>query len=275
MPSQAAAYDLILARERRLPRDVHGPRGVAVIEPPARPLSQPAHRGSRAPGHAHEWWGSGLPQPGSRRGRSPAGPRTREHGPGVCPRAVLSRRGRGPSGRGWQPIRVVNRERVRYGDRVTTYTNLVAELVGEEAEVSLSRAAFFPRVDDVDGPPPLLAQSLERLEDGSLVPGRRRGRSGGERSRIPEPRLRPFRRDALAAVPRGRLFGRRHTRCEPVRWACSCRPRPSAPTVRACSRPGRGPTRTGRSRATPAPCASRCRPRGVGRGCRRGRPRGS
>lgn len=31
--------------------------------------------------------------------------------------------------RGWQPVRLVNRERVRYGDRVATYTNLVAELV--------------------------------------------------------------------------------------------------------------------------------------------------
>jgi hypothetical protein len=31
--------------------------------------------------------------------------------------------------RRWQPVRVVNRERVRYGDRVATYTSLVAELV--------------------------------------------------------------------------------------------------------------------------------------------------
>jgi hypothetical protein len=31
--------------------------------------------------------------------------------------------------KGWQPVRLVNRERVRYGDRVATYTNLVAELV--------------------------------------------------------------------------------------------------------------------------------------------------
>lgn len=31
--------------------------------------------------------------------------------------------------RGWQPVRVVNRERVRYGDRAATYTNMVAELV--------------------------------------------------------------------------------------------------------------------------------------------------
>ena len=31
--------------------------------------------------------------------------------------------------RDWQPVRLVNRERVRYGDRVATYTHLVAELV--------------------------------------------------------------------------------------------------------------------------------------------------
>jgi hypothetical protein len=31
--------------------------------------------------------------------------------------------------RGWQQVRLVNREQVRYGDRVATYTNLVAELV--------------------------------------------------------------------------------------------------------------------------------------------------
>lgn len=30
---------------------------------------------------------------------------------------------------GWQPVRLVNRERVQFADRVTTYTNLVAELV--------------------------------------------------------------------------------------------------------------------------------------------------
>ena len=32
-------------------------------------------------------------------------------------------------GHGWQPIRLVNLEGVRYGDRVTTYTQMVAELV--------------------------------------------------------------------------------------------------------------------------------------------------
>jgi hypothetical protein len=31
--------------------------------------------------------------------------------------------------RHWQPVRLVNRERVRYGDRAATYTNLVAEFV--------------------------------------------------------------------------------------------------------------------------------------------------
>jgi hypothetical protein len=31
--------------------------------------------------------------------------------------------------KGWQPIRLVNREQVRYGDRVATYTHLVAELI--------------------------------------------------------------------------------------------------------------------------------------------------
>jgi hypothetical protein len=30
---------------------------------------------------------------------------------------------------GWQPVRLVNREQVRYGDRVATYTHLVAELI--------------------------------------------------------------------------------------------------------------------------------------------------
>jgi tetratricopeptide (TPR) repeat protein len=40
-------------------------------------------------------------------------------------RGVVERIGR----RGWQPVRLVNRERVRYGDRATTYTHLVAELV--------------------------------------------------------------------------------------------------------------------------------------------------
>ena len=33
------------------------------------------------------------------------------------------------AGQGIQPVRLVNRERVRYGDRVATYTNLLAELV--------------------------------------------------------------------------------------------------------------------------------------------------
>jgi hypothetical protein len=31
--------------------------------------------------------------------------------------------------RGWQAVRLVNRERISYGDRIATYTNLVAELV--------------------------------------------------------------------------------------------------------------------------------------------------
>jgi hypothetical protein len=44
---------------------------------------------------------------------------------------------------GWQPVRLVNRERVRYGDRATTYTHLAAELV---LRVFHQKAPAGPRV---------------------------------------------------------------------------------------------------------------------------------
>lgn len=59
----------------------------------------------------------------------PPGPVHANKLPAYAREAVFLAVTAGLSDREWQPVRVVNRERVRYGDRVTTYTSLVAELV--------------------------------------------------------------------------------------------------------------------------------------------------
>jgi hypothetical protein len=52
-----------------------------------------------------------------------------KHFPRACYDAVARAAVERIRQRGWQPVRLVNQEQVRYGDRATTYTNLVAELV--------------------------------------------------------------------------------------------------------------------------------------------------
>jgi hypothetical protein len=75
--------------------------------------------------------------------------------------------------RGWQPIRLVNREKVSFGDRAATYTNLVAELALRvferkqrerrgEVDLRLTCAVVVPGRDEADDPVFLDAADYQR-----------------------------------------------------------------------------------------------------------------
>jgi hypothetical protein len=126
--NQPTDYDLFLDESGTFTETSTDPAEQAALRDRRRFPSQLAGllvpRGELTPGKAREVLNDGLraaqmaPQP----------VHTRDL-PRASYDAIVRRALERISQRGWQPVRLVNREQVRYGDRVATYTNLVAELV--------------------------------------------------------------------------------------------------------------------------------------------------
>ncbi|WP_437621520.1 hypothetical protein [Sorangium sp. So ce1151] len=89
--------------------------------------------------------------------------------------------------RGWQPVRLVNREGVSYGDRVATYTRMVAELIlrvlrelsarGEPCVDLRVYGALVVTAKDTSGAPELLSETEydERIQEALAFVAVRRG----------------------------------------------------------------------------------------------------